>query len=350
MEEKEKMKVKKAAKLIAVVFLFTLATGAFSVHETHAKTTTLSYANFPPASTFPCVQMERWKNEVEKRTKGELKINTFPGGTLLGAKNMMDGVISGQADIGCLCMAYQPGRFMITNATSLPLGIPNAKVGSLVLLDIYNRYKPQAFANVKVLAMFTTAPANIMSKTPVRTLKDLDGMALRASGGAGRILEAWGANLVGMPMSDTPEALQKGTIQGLFSSLEVMKDLKFAEICKHVTMTDTVIYPFAVVMNMDKWNALSKDVQKVLEDLVPEQSTWTGEYMDNHVNDAIEWSKKEHNVSFITLPDETKAAFDSKLEFITRKWIEEADEKGISGQTIVNDIREGIGRHSKKCD
>ncbi len=26
----------------------------------------LTYANFPPASTFPCVQMERWKKEVEK--------------------------------------------------------------------------------------------------------------------------------------------------------------------------------------------------------------------------------------------------------------------------------------------
>ncbi|MCP3954925.1 MAG: C4-dicarboxylate ABC transporter substrate-binding protein, partial [Desulfobacterales bacterium] len=68
----------------------------------------LNYANFPPAPTFPCVQMERWKAEVEKRTNGKVAINTYPGGTLLGAKNMMDGVISGQADIGALCMAYQP--------------------------------------------------------------------------------------------------------------------------------------------------------------------------------------------------------------------------------------------------
>ena len=67
---------------------------------------------------------------VEKRTRGKIDIDTFPGGTLLGAKNMMDGVISGQADIGCLCMAYQPGRFVVTNATSLPLGLSNARVAS----------------------------------------------------------------------------------------------------------------------------------------------------------------------------------------------------------------------------
>ena len=101
-----------------------------------------------------------------------------------------------------------------------------------------------------------------MSKKPVRGLADLRGFDLRASGGAAQILKAWGANQVGMPMSATPEALQKGVVKGLFSSLEVMKDFKFAEICKYVTITDTVIYPFAVVMNMDRWNALPDDQRK----------------------------------------------------------------------------------------
>ena len=208
-----------------------------------AGTTKLNYANFPPAPTFPCVQMERWKTEVEKRTNGAVAINTFPGGTLLGAKGMMDGVIAGQADIGCICMAYQPGRFVITNGVSLPLGIPNSKTGSLVLFDLFQKYQPAAFDKVKVLTLFTTAPTNIMSRKPVRTLEDIKGMDLRASGGAAEILKCWGANQIGMPMSATPEALQKGVVQGLFSSLEVMKDLKFAEDCKYATMTNTVVYP-----------------------------------------------------------------------------------------------------------
>ena len=41
-----------------------------------AGSITLSYANFPPAPTFPCVQMERWKTEVEKRTNGQVAIKT----------------------------------------------------------------------------------------------------------------------------------------------------------------------------------------------------------------------------------------------------------------------------------
>ena len=159
--------MKKKFALLCTTFFVVVIVGTLLIPSmTIAGPIKLSYANFPPAPTFPCVQMERWKGEVEKRTAGQVAIDTYPGGTLLGAKNMMDGVIAGQADIGCLTMAYQPGRFIVTNATGLPMGLPNAKVASMVLWDIYQKYQPDAFAKVKVLTMFTTAPTNIMSMAP----------------------------------------------------------------------------------------------------------------------------------------------------------------------------------------
>ena len=327
----------------AMLFLFTIVTCMVLFHTpVMAGKIKLNYANFPPAPTFPCVQMERWKVEVEKRTSGQVLINTFPGGTLLGAKGMLDGVIAGQADIGNICMAYQPGRFIVTNATSLPLGIPNAKVGSMALLKLYEKYKPKAFEDVIVLAMFTNAPGNVMSKVPVNTLDDMKGLDLRASGGAAQILKAWGANPVGMPMPATVEALQKGTVKGLFSSLEVMKDFKFAENCKYVTMTETVIYPFSVIMNKAKFNSLPKDVQKVMLDLKEEQSLWTGDYMDEQIKKSIAWSKESNNVEFISLSAAEKAKWDGKLTFITEKWIKGAKEKGLPAEEIINDIKSYI--------
>ena len=337
---------KKVILSLAGFFLVAACLTVFTAPAAFAGTIKLSYANFPPAPTFPCVQMERWKTEVEKRTNGKVAVSTYPGGTLLGAKNMMDGVIAGQADIGNLCMAYQPGRFVVTNATSLPLGIPNSKVGSLALLNLYKKYKPAPFAKVKVLAMFTTAPTNIMSKVPVRNLADIKGLDLRASGGAAQILGAWGANPVGMPMPATVEALQKGVVKGLFSSLETMKDFKFAEMCKYVTMTDTVIYPFAVVMNMDAWNALPADVQKVMNDLILEQSEWTGNYMVNHVDNAIKWSKTEQGVEFIKLSKAEKAKWDAKLEFLSDKWVKGAEAKGLPAQNIVDYIGMLVSKYS----
>nr|WP_289510060.1 TRAP transporter substrate-binding protein [Desulfovulcanus ferrireducens] len=305
----------------------------------------LNYANFPPAPTFPCVQMEEWKRKVEERTKGKVLIQTYPGGTLLKAKGMMDGVIAGTADIGCLCMAYQPGRFPITNAISLPLGLPNSTVASLVLWELYKKYTPRSFAKVKVLTMFTTAPSNIMSKIPIRTLEDIKGVPLRASGGAAQILKAWGANRVGMPMPETPEALQKGVVKGLFSSLEVLKDFKFAELCKYVTITNTAVYPFAVVMNMDSWNRLPKDVQKVMEDLGREQCIWTGTYMDNHVAEALEWSQKTQGVEVIKLSKEEKARWDKLLDPIVDQWVKDMTAKGLPAAQIVEDIKSMIKKY-----
>jgi TRAP-type C4-dicarboxylate transport system substrate-binding protein len=324
----------------ATLFLFTIVTCLLIFQApVMAGKIKLNYANFPPAPTFPCVQMERWKVEVEKRTNGQVRINTFPGGTLLGAKGMLDGVIAGQADIGNICMAYQPGRFIVTNATSLPVGIPDAKTGSVALLKLYEKYQPKAFDDVVVLTMFTNSPGNVMTKAPVKTLEDMKGLSLRASGGAAQILKAWGANPVGMPMPATVEALQKGTVKGLFSSLEVMKDFKFAEYCKYVTMTETVIYPFAVIMNKQKWNSLPADVQKVMMDLKEEQALWTGTYMDDQIKKAIAWSKEANNVEFISFSAEEKAKWDSKLEFITENWIKKATEKGLPAEEIIKDIR-----------
>ncbi len=323
-----------------MLLLFAIVTSLLMFQTTAiAGTIKLNYANFPPAPTFPCVQMERWKVLVEKQTNGQVKINTFPGGTLLGAKGMMDGVIAGQSDIGTICMAYQPGRFIVTNAMSLPLGIKNAKIGSVALLKLYEKYKPKAFKDVVVLAMFTNAPGNVMTKNPVMTLADMKGLDLRASGGAAQILKAWDANPVGMPMPSTVEALQKGTVKGLFSSLEVMKDFKFAENCKFVTMTQTAVYPFAVIMNKAKYNSLPKNIQSVIMNLKQEQSLWTGTYMDEQIKKSIAWSKESNNVEFITLSASEKSKWNDKLDFITEGWIKNANTKGLPAEEIINDIK-----------
>lgn len=329
---------------LAVIALFI---GSLLPVSSMAAPITLNYANFPPAPTFPCVQMERWKKEVEKRTGGRVAIKTFPGGTLLGAKNMMDGVIAGQADIGCLCMAYQPGRFLVTNAIALPVGFPNATVASLALWDLYKKYKPKAFAKVKALTMFTCAPANIYAKTPVRNLEDLKGLELRASGGVAQALKALGATPVGMPQSETPEALQKGVVKGAASSLETLMDFKYAEICKYVTIFNGPVYPFAVVMNMDKWNSLPKDVQRVMDGMGVEQAFWTGNYMDKHVNKSIEWSKKNHNIEITKLTKKELANWNRLLRPLKDKWITQAKAKGLPARAILRDIRVAKEYHTQ---
>jgi len=303
-----------------------------------AQTITLTYANFPPAPTFPCVQMERWAKEVRERTKGKVEVKTFPGGTLLGAKNMFDGVVKGVADIGCLATAYQPGRFLFCEVMDLPFLFPSGEMASVAMWDLYEKFRPEAFKDVKVLTLFTCPPANIMSQKPVKNLEDLAGLKLRAAGSGVDIMKLLGAAPEGMPMPAVPEALQKGVVQGLVSSLEVLKDMKFAEYCKHVTFANLWVVPFAVVMNKQKWDALPDDVKKVFDDLSKDQAQWTGKYADDHAKEAIEWAKKEQNVEFITLSSDQLAKWKAKVDPQVKAYLERAKKGNVPGDEILKEL------------
>ena len=329
-----------AKRLAMVVIMAIFISLAFSNRPASAADLTLTYANFPPAATFPCVQMERWKQEVEQRTNGKVEIKTFPGGALLGAKNMLEGVKQGQADIGNLCMPYQPGVFPLTSVLEVPMGLKSAKVASAILYDLVEKFDPKEFAEVKILAVFTSAPSNISSTTPVKSLDDLKGLELRASGGAADILRLLQAIDVNMPMSDTPEALQKSVVKGLLSSLEVLKDLNYAEQCRHITMLNAQVYPFAVVMNKSKWEALPDDVKKVFDDMRQEQSVWTGEYADKHTVDALAWADEKYGIQTHYFNEDEMKTMAERLEPMATEWKQKAAKAGLDAEAIWKAVQE----------
>lgn len=331
------------ARLILAVFSVAALIGAAVPAD--AADISLKYANFPPPQTFPCVQMERWADEVEARTHGKVEVQTFPGGSLLGAKNMYQGVIDGQADIGCICMAYFPGVFPVTSVLEVPMGFTKSITASMTLLDIYEKYQPEGFKKVKVLAMFSTAPSNLMCKVPVKSLADMQGLEIRASGGASTLLQHLGAVPVSMPMSETPESLQKGIVKGLFSSLEVLKDFNFAELCRYETILNAQVYPFAVIMNLESWNKLPDDVKTVLDGLVREQSEWTGKYMDGHVQESLDWSKEKYGIEVYELTDADHAEIDKRLASMLDDWKKASAEKGAPVDEIVADVKKLKGEY-----
>ncbi len=308
---------------------------------------TLTYANFPPAPTFPCIQMEHWVKEVGKRTGGKVMVQTFPGGTLLPAKNILDGVISGLADIGNFAMSYQPGRFPVSEAVDLPLGFTSAKVASLTLYDLVEKYQPKEFEKVKILTLFTCPPTNFMTKTPVKSLKDLKGMEIRVAGTSAEVVKRLGGIPVAMPQSETPEAIQKGVVKGMVSSLEILQDFKFAAYTPFATIANLPVVTFAVVMNKEKWNSLPADVKKVLDDLRREQAVWTGTYVDNHVTEALAWSKKTYDHQVLILPADDAESVRSLLKPMVDEYVKRVTAQGLPGSQIVADALALKKKHEK---
>ena len=311
---------------------------------------TLTFAHFPPAPTFPCVSMEDWADKVEARTNGKVKIDTFPGGTLLGVPAMFDGVKEGVADIGCSCLSYEPGRFplMLGMETPLPVRFPNAEVASRVLWQAYQEFQPAELADWKVITMYTAGPNHIVTIDPVNTLADLKGLELRATGAVVPIMSTLGASPVGLPQSEVPEALAKGVVNGYVSSLETILDFKYAETCHYATdWSPSIGALFAVVMNKDTWNSLPKDVQKVIDDLALEQSVWTGAYMDSHTEEAIDWAEKECAFEIVTISPGEKAKWDALIMPLVDDYLADMAAKGLPGEEYLDRIQELCEKYSK---
>lgn len=332
---------------LRTLFLFTALLFAVLAGTAAAETITLTYANFPPAATFPSVQMERWAREVEKRTGGKVMVKTFPGGTLLGAKNMLEGVTAGSADIGNLAMSYQPGRFPVSEAVDLYHGFTSATVASQVLYDLVEKYRPKEFEKVKIITLFTCPPTNFMTAKPVKSLKDLKGMELRVAGTAAEVLKRLGGVPVAMPQSETPEAIQKGVVKGMVSSMEILQDFKFAAYTPYATVANLPVVSFAVVMNKARWDSLPDDVKKVIDGLAREQAVWTGEYVDRHVQEALAWSAKEYKHQLFNLSSADQQQVAAFLAPMTEEYIKKVSAQGLNGRQIVSDVQALKARYEK---
>lgn len=332
--------------------LVALAAGLFwlaSPARVQAAEINLTYAFFAPAGTFPAKQMAYWAEEMNKRTDGKVEVKTFPAGTLLGAKEMYDGVTNGVADIGLGAPSYDPGRFPLTSGLSLPVGFTNATVASQTLWQLTKEFDPEEFKNFKVIAMFATEPGFIQSRKPVRNAADLEGMKLRAAGTGVPVLKALGAAPIGMPMPEVPQSIQTGVIDGVMTSRDVLQDFKLAELLKFVTDYPTTVVSFAAVIDRKRWEELPADVQKVIDELAEEMPVWTGQYHDHeNVEAALKWGMETHDLKVVSLDADERAEWDAKLKPMEAAWIAEMSAKGLPAERYMARLYELRDQFAKK--
>jgi TRAP-type C4-dicarboxylate transport system substrate-binding protein len=222
-------------------------------------------------------------------------------------------------------------------------------VASRTLWELTKETQPKEFESFKVIAMFTTEPGYIQSRSAVRNAADLSGMKLRAAGTGVPVLAALGAAPVGMPMPEVPQSVQTGVINGTMTSREVLQDFKLAETLKFVTDYPTVVVTFAAVMDRKRWDKLPADVRKVIDELGPEMAVWTGQYHDNqNVGGALKWAEQEHKLQIISLAPEERARWDAKLKPMEEQWVTEMTAKGLPAARYLARLRELRDQFSKK--
>lgn len=334
-----------------LVFFLVIAVGmmfGFAPQAAQAKAIELSYANFFPPSHIQAKLGQSWAKEIEKRTNGKVKITYYPGGSLLKGPKVYDGIVNGIADIGMSVFAYSRGRFLAMAAFDLPLGYPNGKVATRVVNDFYKKFKPKELSDVKMLYVFGHGPGILHTKKPVYKIEDIKGLKIRATGNSAKVAQALGAVPVAMSMGHAYEALQKGVVDGTFAPIEVLKGWKQAEVIKYTTECYSIAYStgFFVAMNLQKWNALPKDVQKVFEEVSEEWIPKTGAAWDSSDAEGRKFTLSLGN-KIIPLSKEESARWAKAITSVIANYEKKAEAKGLPGKDYVKFLQNGIKKYSK---
>ncbi|GAB6057021.1 TRAP transporter substrate-binding protein [Desulfonatronum parangueonense] len=331
---------------IGVAILALLTTLVVSVGSVGAtgKPVTLRLAHFFPA-THPAetVLVQGWAQALAEASNGRIKIESYPGQTLLAAPEIYDGVVIGIADIGLSVFAYTRGRFPLLEVFELPgVTYENSKVASQVAWEAIKELDPAEVKDTKLLMVLATGPGDLFTKTPVRTLEDLQGLEIRATGLSAKTLAALGAIPVAMPQSEAYEALARGLVKGNLSPLEVLQGWRHAEVTDYLTLTPFLYNTlFFVTMNQRTWRALPADLQAVVEEVSERffhdvaMGLW-----DTQNEAALKYAVEETGQQVITLTDEEVARWTELVLPIQVEFVEEMRKKGLPGQQALDLVQE----------
>lgn len=307
---------------IIVGLMFSLASCSGS---DSSETYEFSLAHFFPATHPAETQfISVWAERIESATDGQVKITSYPGGTLVGATETYNQVVAGVADMGLSCFSYTRGQFPVLEAFELPgITYDNSKVASMVAWEGIKQLNPEEVQDTKLLMVIATGPGDLFTTTPVRNLDDLQGLEIRATGLSAKTIEALGGTPVGMPQSDTYEALSKGIVKGNLSPVETLKGWKHGEVTNYITKTPFLYNTlFFVTMNLDKWNSMPKKLQDIIVEITETFHQEVGIGLWDMQNEAGMDFANEQGMEVIDLSADETEIWISKVIGIQDEYIE----------------------------
>ncbi len=220
--------------------------------------------------------LEYVSKNVSDKTDGNFKLKLFYGQQLSKSKENLDGISVGAFEAALFCAAYHPGKNRPLNVLDLPF-LPLGDLDLMIKVHQMIYAHPaakKALANWNaVLFMPNVLPQyEYMGKgKPPMSLKDFDGMRLRALGGMGRAAKAIGAVPTTVPASETYTALQRGTVDAIgFPYTYTFAAYKLDEVADWYTTNmslGTVNCP--IVFNADSYKVLPDQYKKLLADSDP---------------------------------------------------------------------------------
>jgi len=303
-------------------------------------TTLRVHQMLPAQATIPAKAIEPWARRVEEASGGRLKFELYPAMQLGGAPpDLYDQAKDGVVDLIWTVLGYTPGRFPKSEVFELPFMVTTGEPTSVAFQRYVEANAMDEFAGVKLICVHAHGPGLFHTKNPVTSLEDLQGMKVR---GGSRVindmLTRLGAEPIGMPVPQVPEALSTGVIDGTTIPWEVTPSLRVAELVKNHTgfsgANGLYTQTFAFTMNQAAYDALDDDLKAIIdENSGVETAREFGQVMD--AGDAVGLKiAQDAGNNIVTLDDAETARWKEAAQATIDQWFADAEAAGIDGRAL----------------
>jgi TRAP-type C4-dicarboxylate transport system substrate-binding protein len=246
-----------------------------------AAETVLKWGEHLPQCCSMYTAAAQWAvKETAARSKGDLKINITYGGVLATVGEIPTATENGVIDMGNLVTPYFPDQFIVNNA--IPFFWPQPKsqqaLGELMLKwhsEIPAFGAELAKYKLKLVAVRPLPPYGLICNKPIRSLEDFKGKRVRTFGVASpAMMEALGAVSVGMPDVETYEAMSNNILDCSVADIALVDAFKLQEVAKYfIDVPMGASWGHIIVMNTNKYAALSAEQKKVIDSLKQDHTT-----------------------------------------------------------------------------
>lgn len=217
------------------------------------------------------LSVEAFKKKVEERTQGRIKITIYPARQLGDDKQELEAIIAGTQDMGLISASQFASYTPVFAGLQLPWLITDYDTFDKVLhSDVAKKILASLEKhNLKGLAIYEGGIRDILSKDKKITVPDdVKGMKMRVP--PSEVLKDWalavGATPVPLPYGEVYNALQTGMVDSVEMNPSSVYTEKFYEVAKYLMDSNQFPFPPVVIMNLNIWNKLSPEDQKIIAD------------------------------------------------------------------------------------
>ncbi len=311
----------------------------------------IKYAAASPPGSQTSVPIVWWAQEVEKRSNGRIKIEFFWSGSLIKGPDILGAVSKGVVPMGKIYTVDHTGQMPLHQLVNLPFTSDDVHVIQRVTKDMLDRYpgfrNEFAKSNVFRLGALATGTVHLLSKKPIKTLKDLQGVSVRARGPQAQVLKSVGAVPVSVAFGELYEALDRGVIGSTIMYELSVIPYKFNEIARNFTYVGLGQAMQGEIVNKDYWEALPADVRKILQDTMNDAEIW-------YARSFVEKNRKETKqmmdgagtpkVAFYHLPDADLKRWQKQSQEVYDEWIAQNKKAGNTAE-MVKTFRALLAKH-----